>query len=382
MKKISMLLTNAFMPDPRPYREALSLIRAGYEISIICWDRGENLAKEETIDGIEVKRLFVRSADDNVMRRVFALSIIWVRMLSCLFKEKPDIVWCHDFDTLPVGLMFRVLKRNRVMFDSHEVYSKMLYGNIPGWLKRFVGFLERALIKKADGVIVTCSAMEGLYSSLGAGKITVVGNYKDPALFRIPGDVLERERKALGIKNELVICYIAKLGRERIIGPLLEIVGEDEGIFLILGGDGYQRPLAEIAARDCPRVKYLGYVAANRVPLYTALADLVYYGYDKNSGMAEYCNPNKLFEALAAGKAFIGGDFGQMGKIVKEEGCGVALEEFDKESIKKAVERMKDRGALRAFQENARRAGLEKYDWSRAEERLLEAVSRIMGKHQ
>ena len=377
-----MLLTNAFMPDPRPHREALSLIKAGYEVSVICWDRGEDLPEKEIIDGIRVERILIRSKDNKVVSYAFVLALVWARMLARLIKERPDMIWCHDFDTLPVGLMSRGLKGNSVMFDSHEVYSKMLYGNVPGWLKKFVEFLERVLIKRADGVIVTCSAMEDLYSSLGARKITVVGNYKDPALFRIPGEVLEKERRALGIKNELVICYIAKLGRERIIEPLLEVVGEDDGTFLILGGDGYQRPIAEIAARNYPRVKYLGYVAADKVPLYTALADVVYYGYDKNSGMAEYCNPNKLFEALAAGKAFIGGDFGQMGKIIKEEGCGMALGEFDKESVKKAVGIMKDRNALQAFKDNARRAGLEKYTWSKAEEGLLKAVSQIAEKHQ
>lgn len=377
MKKISMLLTNAFMPDPRPQREALSLIKAGYEVNIICWDRGEGLSAKEIVDGIRVERIFIRAKENRVFSRMFVLALVWLRMLARLAKESPDIVWCHDFDTLPAGLVFRLFKRKKVMFDSHEVYSRMLYGNIPGWIKKFVGSLERSLAKKADGIIVTCGAMENFYRDLGARSITIVGNYKDPAPFRIAGETIEKEKKALGVKDELVISYIANLGRERIIKPLLDVVNDDAGLFLIIGGDGYQRPLVERAAKACPRVKYLGYVKSEKVPLYTALADVVYYGYDRNAGMAEYCNPNKLFEALAAGKAFIGGDFGLMGDVINEEGCGIALEEFDKESIKKAVAAMKDGDKLKLFKENARRAGLEKYTWDKAEKSLLEAASRL-----
>jgi len=377
VNKITMLLTNAFMPDPRPLWEARSLTKAGYSVKIICWDRGEGLAEKETVDGILVQRISFRAKPTGVISKAFYLAIVWLRMLLCLAKEDADIIWCHDFDTLPVGIVFKTFKRKKVLFDSHEIYSKMLYGDIANPLKRFIEFLEKALVKKADHVIVTCRPMAEFYASLGVRNITVVGNFKDPFLFRISQELLEKERGILGVKSELVICYIANLGRERIIEPLIDVVKEDSGIFLILGGDGYQRPLAERAARECPRVKYLGYVHNDLVPLYTALADVIYYGYDKKSGMAEYCNPNKLFEALAAGKAFIGGDFGEMGKIVKEENCGLALGEFSKESIKKAIETMKDKDRLLGFKENALRVGLEKYNWDKAQLNLLKAVSQV-----
>ena len=374
MMKITMLLTNAFMPDPRPLWEARSLTKAGYSVKIICWDRGEGLPEKENIDGIEVERIRFRATHTGAIAKVFYLAMVWLRMLTRLAKEDADIIWCHDFDTLPVGITIKTFRKKKVMFDSHEVYSKMLYG-VPGWLKSFVASLEKAIVKKADHVIATCRPMADFYASIGAKNITIVGNFKDPALFRVSGEAVQKERASLGIKNELVVCYIANLGQERIIRPLIDVVKEDEGVFFIVGGDGYQKPLVERSARECSRIKYLGYVTNDRVPLYTAIADVVYYGFDKNSGMAEFCNPNKLFEALAAGKAFIGGDFGEMGKIINEERCGVALDRFDKESIKKAVELMKDKDRLRAFQDNARRAGAEKYHWKKAEENLLKAIS-------
>jgi glycosyltransferase involved in cell wall biosynthesis len=375
MKKITMLLANAFMPDPRPLWEARSLSGAGYSVKIICWDRGEGLPEKEIVDGISVERIRFKAKRSSAVFKSFYLAMVWPRMFARLAKEDLDIIWCHDLDTLPVGIAFKAFRKKKVVFDSHEVYSKMLYGDIPGWIKRSVGFLERIMVKKADHLIVTCRPMADFYASLGAGNSTVVGNFKDPAVFQIPEETVKKEREVLGITNELVISYIAKLGQDRIIEPLIDAVKADDNVFLIIGGDGYQKPLVEKAARECPRVKYLGYVHNDRIPLYTALADVIYYGFDKNSGMAEFCNPNKLFEALAAGRAFIGGDLGEMGKIIAEEKCGLALGSFDKRSIKNAIDIMKDKDKLRAFKDNARRAGLEKYHWKKAEEALLKAVS-------
>lgn len=377
MQNILMLLTNAFLPDPRPYKEAFSLIKEGYKVKILCWDRGENLPRKEIIDGIEIERIFLVSKHGRGISQIIFLIILWFKILFRLIKEKFDIIYCHDFDTFPPGLILKIFKKKKVIFDSHEVFSKMLTGNVPRPVKLFVKHLEKLLIKKADFVIVTCQAMEQLYKTYGAKDITVIGNWKEPLDFQIPNEALEKEKKVLGIKDELVISYIANLGPERVIGPLLQVAKEDKSLFLIIGGSGPQSDIVKNVAQESVNIKYLGYVPYSKVALYTALADVVYYGYDKKFGMAEFNSPNKLFEALAAGKAFIGGNFGEMGRVIEEEGCGIALDIFDKDNIKKAIEIMKDRSRLQAFQNNARKAGQQKYNWANAEKRLLEVFSKI-----
>ena len=41
MKKILMLLSNPFRPDVRVYKEAISLIKGGYDVTVVAWDRGK-----------------------------------------------------------------------------------------------------------------------------------------------------------------------------------------------------------------------------------------------------------------------------------------------------------------------------------------------------
>ncbi|MFA5085687.1 MAG: glycosyltransferase family 4 protein [Candidatus Omnitrophota bacterium] len=379
MNKIAMLLTNAFMPDPRPFMEALSLSKAGYPVKILCWDRGEGLPGRELINGIEIERIRLKSTHGAGNGQAFFLAILWLKMLWRLRKEKCDIVYCHDFDTLPVGILMKFFAHKKTVFDSHEVYSKMLGAKVFAPLKAFVGWMEKRLIGLSDAVIVTCENMGQLYSSYGVRAPEIVGNWKNVENFTFPPSVLEEEKARLGIKNELVISYIGNLGPERIIEPLLEAALEDSSIFLIIGGDGPKAAIVRNAAGRRANIIYLGHVRYEKLPLLTALSDAVYYGYERSHSMSEFNAPNKLFEALAAGRAFVGGDFGQMGKVLKEELCGIALDRFTVESVKNAIAVLKDKGRLEGFKSKAMEAALKKYNWHIAEKRLLKKMSELTG---
>lgn len=46
-KKIVMLLSNGFRPDPRVYQEAVTLVKNGFKVTIYAWDRERNLERKE-----------------------------------------------------------------------------------------------------------------------------------------------------------------------------------------------------------------------------------------------------------------------------------------------------------------------------------------------
>ena len=60
-KKIVMLLGHDFIhpyPDPRVYKEAVSLVGAGYEVAVVGWSRRRENPTGEERDGIRVYRVF------------------------------------------------------------------------------------------------------------------------------------------------------------------------------------------------------------------------------------------------------------------------------------------------------------------------------------
>src|SRR4030042_5588982 len=78
-KRVLMLLTNAFEPDPRVHQEALSLIQNGYDVSLLCWDRDRKFPPEEVIDGIKIERIYVRSPHGGGATQVPFLLLFWLK---------------------------------------------------------------------------------------------------------------------------------------------------------------------------------------------------------------------------------------------------------------------------------------------------------------
>lgn len=134
VRQALMLLSNCFDPDPRVHNEARSLVEHGYGVEIVAWDRERLRPANEAIDGIEVRRVFVASSHGRGWTQMFVMPLVFLRMIRKALSVNFDIVHCHDFDTLPAGLLLGWIRRKPVVYDSHEDYAGMLHGSIPdGW---------------------------------------------------------------------------------------------------------------------------------------------------------------------------------------------------------------------------------------------------------
>ena len=56
MAKVVMLVTNACALDPRVLRQARWLVEAGHQVTVHAFDRGQEHALLETVDGVNVVR--------------------------------------------------------------------------------------------------------------------------------------------------------------------------------------------------------------------------------------------------------------------------------------------------------------------------------------
>ena len=368
---IVMLLDNAFLPDPRVANEARSLARAGYQVTILAWDREGSRPPVEHWQGVRVERLGPRSRHRLGSAQMFRLLRFWWRVFWRLAGRKVAAVHCHDFDTLPVGYAVSLVKRCRLVYDAHESYADMLEANVAPWIKRVVVRLERFLCRRTDAALTVGSLLEAELQRRGARRTWVVGNWKSLDEFRLEPATVAAKRAELALPASFLVSYVGWLNADRGVAPLLEAVERLDDVGLVIGGDG---PLAEEvrrAAARCPRIRYLGFVDPVQIPLYTCVADVIYYGLDTSNPNARYSAPNKLFEALAAGKAVVCNDCGEIGRIVREEGCGVVVGALTCDALAGALGELREPSRLAECQARARRAGAERYNWARAEQQLL-----------
>jgi glycosyltransferase involved in cell wall biosynthesis len=374
-----MLLSNCFDPDPRVYAEARALVEDGYKVVILAWDRDRKVPVKEVVEGIEVERIRIRSKHGRGAFQALVIPLVEFAMLARGVRRRFDVVHAHDFDTLAAGYLLSRLKRKPLVYDSHEDYAAMLHGNIPRQMEAWIRRVEAWLVRRVDLLITVGETLRQDFERRGAPRSLVIGNWKELRDFRLGQTIRAEVRSQLRISRDaLVVCFIANLGRERQIQNLIGALAQRPMVHLVIGGAGPLAELVEQAARQYSNIHYLGFVAPKEIGRYTSAADVVFYAFDVSNPNARYSAPNKLFEALAAGCALISGNFGEIGKILTELGCGIILPDFSEASICRALDACLEQQELAIWKRRAAQAGEESYNWSRARERLLDAYKALI----
>lgn len=375
---VLMLLTNAYDPDPRVRQEALALTRMGCRVRLLAWDRDGRSPEFECIEGIEIRRIFLRSKHGRGTTQLFFYAWLYLKMLWTGFRIRFDAVHCHDLDTLPLGYLLGKLKRKPVVYDAHESFPDMLDGSVHAGVRRGLVALENFLIRRADLLITVGEKLKRHFEERGARHAVVVGNWKRMGDYtRLQPENLE-VRRSLGIPDgALVVVCIVQLFRDRKIEELLAAVDQCPNVFLIIGGKGALEAVVAQRAAANTRIRYVGFVSGEQIPAYTCAADIVYYGFDPANPNARFSAPNKLFEALAAGRPLITGDFGEIADVVRKAACGVVLPEYNAAEIRKALVLLGDGARRTAMAQNAREYGGAAMNWEKGEEILYREYSEL-----
>jgi glycosyltransferase involved in cell wall biosynthesis len=333
----------------------------------------------EVIDGIQIERIFVSSSYGRGSTQLRYLWKFWKEAYKRAIKRAPDVIHAHDFNTLPLGYWIGKKMRVPVIFDAHESYHEMLADNVHPLIKLIIASAERFFVKRIDLLITVGSILEEEYKRRGAKKTVVVGNWKRLEDFQFSEAEVKIARKELGLpESRLIISFVGYLLPSRGLLSLIKAVSSEKEVFLVIGGKGqFENEVLE-ATKDEDNIKYLGYTVPERVPIITSVSDVVFYGMENDSGNCKYSAPNKLFEALAAGRAVLTCKIGEIGRIVKEEDCGFRLEKIDAGNLSDAFKKLCNPLILAKYKRNAVLAGKNKYNWSNAEKTLLKGYKEVL----
>jgi glycosyltransferase involved in cell wall biosynthesis len=375
---VLMLLSNAYDPDPRVQQEALALIAMGCRVKLLAWDRDRKSPASECMEGVEVERVFLPSRHGRGNAQVFFYAWLYLKMLWRAWQCSFDVVHCHDLDTLPLGFVLGKLKGKPIVYDAHESFPDMLEGNIHPFLKSALTRLENFFIRRIDLLITVGETLRRFFEERGARHSVVVGNWKRLEEFSRTAEQNQEVRRRLGIPdNATTLVCITQFLRDRKLEELLQALDACPDVYLIIGGKGALEGMVRQWAETNPRIRYTGFVRPSEIPSYTCAADVVYYGFDPENPNARFSAPNKLFEALAAGKPLITGDFGEIGEVVRQYRCGVVLPAYTAATVLKAIEALKDQSFWSECARNAVLVGQKEMNWSKGEEILHREYSAL-----
>jgi glycosyltransferase involved in cell wall biosynthesis len=255
----------------------------------------------------------------------------------------------------------------------------MLEGSVPHAIQSGLTQLENFLIRRIDLLITVGEKLRRHFAERGARRSVVVGNWKRIADFSRTEQQNREIRRRLEIPQDaLTIVCITQLLKDRKLEELLEAAEEWPNIYVIVGGKGVLEQRVVEAASINPRIRFVGFASGKQIADYTCTADIVYYGFDPQNPNARFSAPNKLYEALAAGRPLITGDFGEIAEVVRQAGCGIVLPEYSVAEIQKALKVLADPDVRHLMAANAAKCGRTSLNWEKGEEVLYSEYAGLL----
>jgi len=352
------------------HKEARTLARAGYEVTLIAQH-----SHNEVVDGVKITGL---PKPRNRFSRTFGLT--W-RAFRTALRQRAEVYHFHDPELLPIGVLLKLFTRAKVIYDVHEDVPEQILTKhwIPALLRRPVAVvfnsLEKLLVRAADAVVV---ATEGIAEKFASFNPVVVHNY--PNLQMLPNPSTER-----GGGEEKVLIYaggITELRGAREMVRALEQLKPACDVELHLIGK-FEPPELERKLQALPgyqRVRFLGWMKPENVYAHLAKADIGLVCLHPEPRFV-VALPVKLFEYMAAGLPVIASDFPLWKEIVEGSNCGLCVDPLDPQAIARAIEFLITHPEeAREMGENGRRAVEEKYNWEHEGEKLLALYDKLLSR--
>jgi len=345
-------------------------VRAGLEVAIIA-QHDEN----ETVDGIRILAL------PKIENRTHRILILTLRAFWMALRQKADIYHLHDPELLSVGMLLKLIKGKKVIYDVHEDYGKQMLSKpyILKIIRKGVGFLVRGIeyfsSKLFDAII---AATDDILKNFYYHKLAVsVKNYPILSNFSIGRQTRKTEKKVFSL------IYVGGLdeirGITQIVRALEPFDSDDQLKLTLCGRFSPTRYELEVRALEgFKRVEYLGWIDPHEIPTLLEMQDA---GIVCLHPIMNYVTslPLKLFEYMAAGLPVIASNFPLWKEIVEGSGCGICVDPLNPEEIAKAIKYlMKHPGSTEQMGKNGRRAVIEKYTWEKEGKKLLDLYAQLL----
>jgi glycosyltransferase involved in cell wall biosynthesis len=353
-------------------KECKTLAKAGYEVYLIAQHD-----KEEIVDGVHIIPI---PKAKNRTQRIILLSI---KALRSALKLKAEVYHFHDPELLPVGVLLKLLTGKKVIYDVHEDYSKQIFSKyyIPRILRKSISYLIKMLEYISslffDGIVTATDDILRNFSyhkkAICVKNFPIIENIQ--SIIKIDNDE----------KNFFNLIYVGGIAEKRGIIQMVEaldLVASNKKVKLVLCGE-FDPPDLEVKVRSLKgfeKVQYLGWVDFRRIPELFIKADV---GIVCLHPILNFITglPIKLFEYMLAGLPVIASNFPLWKEIVEGNNCGICVNPLDPKGIAEAIKYLIEHpDEARKMGENGRKAVLEKYNWEKESEKLLDLYKGILNK--
>lgn len=358
------------------------LQQAGVAVHVVASDRLHGVSAPTTV--LRPECWFdggVRDIEELAYNVPFAMAAI-----RAAHRWQPDAIYQRYAAFNCTGaVLARLLRVPLVLeFNSSEVWKGRHWGGT-GHL-RLAGAAERLNLRAADRVVVVSRVLRDdlVESGVAPQKILVNPNGVDPIRFHpdVPSTAVRAEHDLPA--SCTVVGFAGTFGVWHGIPTLaavLPLVAQARpNVRFLMIGDGPLRSLVDEAVERyglAGRVASAGLVPHETMPAYLAACDVLVSPHGRQLDGGEFFgSPTKLYEYMAAGRAIVASDVGQIGDVLEDETSALLVPPEDVEALASAILRLVDDPALRArLGAAARGRAARDHTWRQNAERVLVSLA-------
>jgi len=260
--------------------------------------------------------------------------------------------------------------RKKLVFDATVRYAMAYIPPKFSTLYSAINSFEELLSSRADVLVNGWEKELSTFRRRPKHCVTIINCTDDYSL--VPAKS-EKDKDANGV---LTLVYTGGIRSGRSLDNIARAVKDLDDIEFVLAGLTVDKELLEQILRT-PNVKYRGFLESRDALILEASADAMIGMYDLNVPWNSITAPSKHFEAMMCGIPII---TNASAELVKDVGCGIIVDYDDVEQIRAAITSLRNTELRTKLGNNGRIAFLEKYNWTKMEEKLYEVYENLMQK--
>lgn len=361
-----IFINRFFHPDHSATSQILSdlafvLAKDGRDVQVLAsrqiYDRPQaRLAAEETVDGVRIHRVATTQyGRSGLLGRAFDYMSFYgavARRLRVLLEAGDIVVAKTDPPLMSIPVARIAARRGaRLVNWLQDIYPEIaaeLGIPIPRLLGRTLIAMRNRSLRAADANVALGTGMAGRLGACGvaADRIHIIPNWTEDETVVPVAHADNSLRQAWQLEGKFVVGYSGNLGRahefETVLAAASQLREQANIVFLCIGGGKHFETLARRAREDGldGGFRFLPY--QNRDELKYSLGAADVHWISMRPELEGLIFPSKLYGIAAAGRPVLAitPGRGEIAELVRQHGCGAAIDPGDGTGLARSIRRL------------------------------------------